>query len=271
MHGATITLSAAVHLRNDRESGSEIETVTTKLFSGQFTHKDLEDLVLGRSEEAIARAEFSQRYPEVSDEMALRVVPTALHVAKKQRLILVSDDPGMDVPRYSRSDATVRQLTGVLADEAVRIALPRCAELSPEAILEARERLRDELIPFRMYMQRLTAELRSQLSEDMALADVWKEARFLVESTVEPALHDLLAKVAQSEDRFLKKVFGTVVSWIPAVAKAFVTPSPESIYTAMNKAYEDVEELATAERDMVYARERGLSFLLDINKVLQRS
>jgi hypothetical protein len=174
----------------------------------------------------------------------------------------------MPVPELSRVSSSVRQLTAILADECIRIVLPQCEAIRPSELLEVREALSDQLVPFRMSMQRLTKELRAALSTDAELPDVWREARFVAESEVQPAVHELARRVKQEKDRLLSRVFGKVVSWIPFFAKAYAMPSPASVYRAMEKAYDEVGSLLQDTAVPGIARDPGLNFLLGVEEQL---
>jgi len=68
------------------------------------------------------------------------------------------------------------------------LVLPACLSISAEDILDAREKLRNELTPFRMAMQKLTIALRPLLRDNASSEQLKREARFLAEAQVEPAL-----------------------------------------------------------------------------------
>jgi len=162
----------------------------------------------------------------------------------------------------------VRELTSILADECIRIVLPQCQELTAEDILVAREKLKDLLIPFRMSMQKMSGSLRSAIKGKAKIKEIQAEAKFLAESSIEPALFEMRQKIEKEKGKLFLRIFGKTVSWIPFVAKSFLTPSPDQIYKTMVKIYGDVGAVASAVNEVNLAREPSLSFLLGIEKSL---
>lgn len=248
---------------------AQISDITHRLLHGGVPVDDFYGLISGASPEMQALSKFYQKHPEVKDEIVLRVAPTAMHMAKQNDWVLIGDNPDMPVPIFSERLNTVRELTSILADECVRITLPQCQELNAEDILTAREKLNDLLVPFRMSMQRLSGNLRSAIKDKTTIEEIKAEAKFLAESTIEPVLFEMKRKIEIEKDKLWLRVFGSIVSWIPFVAKSFLTPSPEEIYKTMVKVYGDVGKIADAANEVSLAREPGLSFLLGIKKILK--
>jgi hypothetical protein len=75
--------------------------------------------------------------------------------------------------------------------ESVRLVLPNLSPLQPVALKEFREEIAPDVRPFRLAMLRLAKELNDAISSGMSIADVQKEAKFLVETRVYPELGHL--------------------------------------------------------------------------------
>lgn len=250
---------------------SDIERLTSGLLGGGLPMDELVALFTGQSEEGRAFENLRRTWPDLTNEMTHRVVATALYLSRKRGWCLVGDDPTMPVPLLSKRQATVRQLTSVIADECIRVALPKFMELRSEEIFEAREVLSDRLMPFRMAMQRLTLQLRASLEDERPLGDVWQEARFIAESQVQPSLFELVQNVERRRDKLAVKLFGKVVGWIPFVAKAFALPSATTTYNALDRIYGDIGDMTEAGLEYAGERESGLSYLLGVHQQFTRA
>jgi hypothetical protein len=246
----------------------QINDITNKLFHGGIPVDEFNNFLTGKTHKMQAISKFVEQHPEVKDEIVLRVAPTALLLAEERNWILIGDNPQMPIPVFSERLQTVRELTSILADECIRIVLPQCQELTAEDILVAREKLKDLLIPFRMSMQKMSGSLRSAIKGKAKIKEIQAEAKFLAESSIEPALFEMRQKIEKEKGKLFLRIFGKTVSWIPFVAKSFLTPSPDQIYKTMVKIYGDVGAVASAVNEVNLAREPSLSFLLGIEKSL---
>ena len=152
----------------------------------------------------------------------------------------------------------------------MKIILPKSISLNADGIVYAREKLKNELIPFRLTLQKMSSLLRDGIKNSKSIDDVKQEAKFLTESKVEPALNEIIRRIEIEKDRLWIKIFGKVVSWIPLVAKSFVMPSPDNLFKTMEKVYGDVENLTSSINEFNLAKEPGLSFLLKTDKLINK-
>lgn len=246
---------------------AQINDITHRLLHGGIPADDFRDFISWKTPEMQTLSRFYEENPQVKDEIALRVAPTALFLAKQNDWILIGDNPNMPVPVFSERVKSVRDLTSILAEECIRISLPQCQDLCAEDILAARDKLKDVLIPFRMSMQKMSGSLRAAIKDGTSIEDIRREAKFIVESNIEPALFEMKQKIEIEKDKLWLKIFGSIVSWIPFVAKAFLAPSPDQIYKTMVKMYGDVGKISDSAKDFTLSKEAGLSFLLGVEKV----
>jgi hypothetical protein len=251
--------------------GSHITDFAKRLMNGGVTIEDLRKILTGNTAEMQSITRFRNLHPEIEDEFVLRVAPTALYLAKQNDWVLIGDDPSMPVPIFSERLNSVRELTSILAEECIRLVLPKCNEIYAEDIMEAREKLKDLMLPFRMSMQKLSSILKSEIRERTDFDAIRSEAKFIAESTVEPALVEIKRKIETEKDKLWIKIFGKVVGWIPFVAKAFASPSPDQIYNTLVKIYGDAGEIAEGVTGVALAKEPGLSFLLGIERAFDPS
>jgi hypothetical protein len=242
--------------------------ITDKLLGGDLTAGELEQFFSSEGEVASGVADFEKHFPGLKDEALWRIVPTAMKLARERDLILVSDDPSVPVPVLSSEVRSVRNLTSILAEECVSLHVPICADVPPEAILEVKAELADLLAPFRMGLQRLSADLRSGIHADSSMDDVRREARFIVESRVEPALFELKRKIERHRSKLFNKAFGAVVRWAPLVGKLFATPTPTDLLALVSRVAGDTGALFEGADQLAYAKGEGLCFLLRLDEIL---
>lgn len=247
---------------------SAINRFEDKLFGAGLAQDEFVQFFSGENDELRALAEFQAKFPALQDEALWRIVPTATKLAKDQDLILVSDSVDISVPILSSEIASVRELTRVLAEECINILVPSCCEASAEDILEIRDTLSELLVPFRMSLQRLSKNLRDALDSDETMENVRKEAKFIVESEVEPTVFELRKKIENANSKLRIKVFGKVLSWIPYIAKVYTLPTPGDLLAMGKKIGGDSRTILDAVDDVSHTQNQGFCFLLKAEEAL---
>jgi hypothetical protein len=248
---------------------SSVTSFSSKLLSGKLTQDEFLNFFIGETPEKKVYEEFVKKFPNIKDEFALRSSPTAIKLAEENDWILVSDNPELPVPYLSDKSKTVRYLTTILAEECIRINLPQSISLNADDILLAREKLKEQLVPFRMSMQKLSSTLKSAIKDIKNIDEIKVEAKFIAESQVEPAIYELRRKIEIEKDKLWIKIFGKVISWIPLVAKGFAMPTPDNIFEAMEKVYGDVGTLAENIQNIDIAKEAGMCYLLKLDEIIK--
>ena len=249
---------------------SATNRILDKMKGGSLPLEDLTKFLSGKDAEMSALAKFKSEFSSVRDEALQRIVPTASQIAKDKELILVSDNSDIPVPVLSADIKSVKQLTSILAEECVNIHLPRCNQVSPEEILEMRESLKDLLVPFRMSLQKLSKDLRTAIEADADMNDIHREARFIAESQVEPAVFELKKKIEQANSKTFNKVFGKVFGWVPLIAKAYASPSPDNLFQLAKRIGSDSGALLDGVDDFTYTRTQSLCFLLKVDEKMKK-
>src|SRR5205814_7094374 len=82
-----------------------------------------------------------------------------------------------------------------LTMESVSLVLPRLKPLQPAALRDFREELAPYVKPFRLAMLKLSKELNGAIQGGCSLAEVQKQARFLVQTDLYPKLTELDAVI----------------------------------------------------------------------------
>jgi len=249
-----------------------VTQISAKLVRGEAIPVDeLLGVIQGTSSELDAYNEFRKNFPEIDDDLVLRVAPTAMKLAKENDWVLVSDVAEMPVPFVTGKDLNIKALTSILAEECIKVAIPKCDIVCADELLEVRSKLNDFLVPFRFGMQKMTTGLRAAIKDAKSIDEVKNECAFIARSQVEPAMFELQQKIKNENDKLFLKVFGKIVSWVPFIAKSFLAPTPDQIYKTLVKAYGDFGSITESIHENSVIKEPGISYLLGINSSFRKN
>jgi hypothetical protein len=165
-------------------------------------------------------------------------------------------------------EATAKQLAALIAMKSVQMALPRTRSARPEMILEARERLRDQLPPFWSSMLKASVELKKLIAESRTHYDVAREATDLVDRTIRPAVIDLATKLEKERKDWFYRILSPVRSGLrllvgnPPVTQQQLLTS--ALVLASDTCVSIAENMHTIES---LKREAGLTYLLDLSEM----
>ena len=105
-----------------------------------------------------------------------------------------------------------------LAFHSISLTLPAFSTLNSYEILEAREKLKEQLSPFRSAMLALAPKVRSGLSSGATIKEVFLEAKYVAETDVSPRLNELKRKLELERGTFWRKLTYKVLSNLPSIA-----------------------------------------------------
>jgi hypothetical protein len=213
--------------------------------------------------------EFIKQNPG-TDEIQGLILSSARHLAEVDNYIPVSDDPALPAPVIRPIESSVEDQSLALAGECFRLLVPAVKDANAEDLLEVRDKLQTELLAFRMMLNRLCKGLRPLLSDRPDRAKVAREAAYVVETTVKPALADLQRRIELEKGTLLRRTFGAAIGWIPVLAEAYVAPSPGLIAKALERASGDARSLLEAAHGITAAGDPGLSFILEARRLLSK-
>lgn len=210
-----------------------------------------------------------KQYKELSksyDDYFFRWIFHALLLAIDLELIPVADCR-LPISLKTAEQPSSENISAILAEECLRLALPRCTGAKPEDILDVRHKLADELYAFRMAMKKLCFILRTELvSPKTSSREIRREAKFLAETVVEPELFELRRKIELEKGKLWRRVFGRALGWIPLIGQALTCPSISLIADGFKKASKDIEDLTLSATDLSSARRTTVAFLLDVEE-----
>ena len=165
--------------------------------------------------------------------------------------------------------STSKQLAALLAMKSIQMVLPRTKSASPEVILEARDRLSDQLPPFWSSMLKVSVELKQLIAESQTHYEVAREATDLVDRTIRPAVIDLAAKLEKDRKDWFYKILSPVRGGLRLLVGNPPLTQQQLLTSALVLASDTCVSIADNMRTIdSLKREAGLSYLLDLSEML---
>jgi len=106
-------------------------------------------------------------------------------------------------------DISAKQIAALLGMTSISVLFPETRAANPEVILEARDRLSDQLPPFWSSMLKLSIDLKARIKDCGNTKEIFKEAQDLVDTTVRPALIDLNSKMQKERKNFFYRILSS--------------------------------------------------------------
>jgi hypothetical protein len=151
----------------------------------------------------------------------VREVMVALMASQDSGLPLILD--GTPRTRRLGSCSSAEQLSDVLGTTAIsQLALPRIGTTHVDDLLEARDRLKDELLEFRAGVLSLTWLLYQQVKNKNDLNEVRQEADVLVNTTIKAAVMSLETRMRQHENKRIRRMLLATGRVLVEAAKMFL-------------------------------------------------
>lgn len=112
----------------------------------------------------------------------------------------------IDLNKNKKEVFCSKSLASLLAMKSIELVLPAMKEVEPEIILEARDRLKDQLPLFWASMLKLSSKLKSEINQDMKPNDIFFETQEIVDTIVLPALMELKNKIYKDKKNWFYKI-----------------------------------------------------------------
>lgn len=165
-----------------------------------------------------------------------------------------------------------KQLAALLAMKSVEMVFPRTRPAHPQVILEARDRLSDQLPPFWSAMFKLSVELRGRIRDCKSSEEIVAEGQELADTIVRPALIDLRQKLIKER----REWFYRILSSAQKSLRLLIGNPPLTQQQLLTNALllgADVAMSASRNLRQIEALkgEAGLTFLLDLQRELDES
>jgi hypothetical protein len=204
-----------------------------------------------------------------------QVTLMALNACTNENAVPITDDPNwpipgslihkMDITRFARLQA------GALAMESINILIPSLANLEGEEILIVREKLKEQLIPFRNAMLRLAPLVREGIKTDASPHAIFKEASYVVETTIAPLMEELRNRVSKERERFWRKVLIKAGVIAPKIILNWASQNAiKAAIESFADAKDIIEEIVAYDRwtDAMIST-GGIGFLLSIKEYVE--
>jgi hypothetical protein len=203
---------------------------------------------------------------QVSAPDTITYPANALVFAAKNNLPIVNDQEWLPVPGIPVDPkSNAKLLATIIALESVRLALPNIGPLQPAALKEFREEIAPDVKPFRLAMLRLAKELNEAISNGMSIADVQKEARFLVEAKIYPELANLESILTNPAKHWYRRAADLAQSAPELISNFFTLPMSMALAKVLARVagvLPDIRDEQRVGEDQI-ARS-GLNYLLKI-------
>jgi len=115
----------------------------------------------------------------------------AVIYAAQKGIPLIDDGSWFPLPFRAQYKDNAQALAALIAIESMELVLPDLPVLSIQELVDFRQENKKELCAFRAAMLRYTQTINSEISEDMPAEEVARKTKFLVDTEIAPALHDL--------------------------------------------------------------------------------
>lgn len=162
-----------------------------------------------------------------------------------------------------KESLSARYIASLLAMKSVMMMLPSTIEANAETILEARERLSDQLPPFWSSMLKLSTELRKRLENCKTIDDAMKESQDVVDTIVRPALIELNEKMIKEKKNWFYKILSPVSKGLKVFAGKPPLSINELIYASLYAGAEIAIDI-TNQKVKCMSDDPGLTFLLQL-------
>ncbi len=157
-------------------------------------------------------------------------------------------------------------LASLLAVKSLNLILPQTKPAQSEVILEARERLKDYLLPFWASMLSLAGTYKSLLSQNISIHDFENECDNIVDTTVRPKLIDIKQKMLKERKNWFYRVITPAINGVKVfAAKPPLTTTDiitSSISAGANVALDIVKQSYALDST---SKQAGLTFLIELD------
>lgn len=163
-----------------------------------------------------------------------------------------------------------KSLASLLAMKSVELVLPAMKKAEPEIILEARDRLKDQLPLFWASMLELSTKLKTEINQDMKPNDVFFETQEIVDTTVLPALVELKEKINKEKKNWFYKILNPVFDGVKMFMGNPKLTTENLVITGLSTGMNITSNFIEQEYEIQkMKREAGLTFLLRLDELIK--
>lgn len=235
-----------------------------------------EELLLDEVDELFRDAPTNGWWPKNFDKyVSLQITGMALLKSQDASYVPVTDNPNLQVPALMLNELNITnnaKLQAVAAAVAsIELVLPPLIEMEDEDILRLRDELSEHLIPFRSAMLALAPQIRTYLTEGASMHDVYQEAKYVIDTTVQPNLTECRAKIEKEKGAFWRRIVMKSAGILPRFA---VSWAEKSIVSAAVDAASEISQFGamSIENHLLsenMKRQGGFGFLLNLEEKMK--
>lgn len=229
-----------------------------------------EEVLLPEVEVDFSPGHYWGTQEEFDQFLQLQITAMALNTCVESGAVPVTDNSNWPVPVSLTKRVDFLRLAKfqavALAIQSLEITIPPIAEIPDEDILKARDELREQLMPFRCSMLSLAPIVRSGIQSEASSEAIYKEATYIAETTVAPALYELRERLSKEKGRFWRRLILKGSTIIPKFVLNWMTKDALSASIASLTAAKDLAlEITNREALLTSLKSQGgLGYLLSV-------
>jgi len=165
---------------------------------------------------------------------------------------------------------TASQLASMLALRSLNLVLPQTKPVDADIILEARERLRDYLLPFWSSMLSLAGSCKSLMHQNTSIPDIERECQFIIDTHVRPNLIDLNRQLTKEPKGWYRKIVTPFMSGVKIFAAKPPLTTADLLTTGVAAgANITLDIIAQSMKLRPSTKQSGLTLLIELDKYLR--
>lgn len=205
----------------------------------------IEEVLLPEVEVSFSPGYYWGTEEEFDQFCRLQITAMAMNTCAHGGFVPITDDPDWPIPASLTQKIDLARFAqfhaAALAVRSLGIALPPIADLSDEDILQARDELREQLAPFRNSMLVLSPLVRDGIQSGITLAEIYEEAKYVVDTKVAPAIFELQVRLSKEKGRFWRRL---IIKSGAVIPKFVVSWTTKNALSAVVDGLSDTKDLA---------------------------
>ena len=192
----------------------------------------------------------------------------AVVFSQKNGVPLLNDWPELPVPCIPNSPKNdARILSSYLALESVKLILPRIGAVNPQQLVEIRNDLKNELVPFRLKMCQISKELNGFIEASTSWQDMQKNTKFLVETTIVPELEDLNKAINDIGKPWHQRLVNVTLDAPELIGNFFTMLPQKALLEVFKRISQEIKEMYDehVQKNRLIVGS-GLSYLMKLQK-----
>lgn len=166
---------------------------------------------------------------------------------------------------------SAKQLAATLAIKSVEMMFPATKEVPAEVILEARDKLKDQLPLLWSSMFKLSLELKKAIAECDSPEEISAVGTDIIDTLVRPAIVELNHKIELERKQWFRRIFGSFYQSLRvAAANPPLTPD-QLIKSSLMLGADTAMNISTHLQQVEAMKSQvGLTYLIDLSKMIEK-